>query len=372
MKKIYFIEPSKVKTQHITLIEGYLKCLINSTKVSKTTKLIFCSSNTTFGCLSESLQSILVHQFIPVMNPENRFLIIKSILEYIVALYYIIRKRRGDIVLITCLLPTTMFMLELTNYLIRFRNVFVVLHGELEGLFDLKRQKISSFGYWIQQWMFIRNKTSRIQIIVIDDFIKEKLETEFPEKFTINKINVIHYPIKLSKIKLLTDISRPKICFIGYDTPNKGYNIFKELSKLNNKFDFVSIGGGRLYNLTMDTTVIFESSEDYNNAIKSCELSVLPYTDGYTCSLSAAAIDSISAGVPILCSNRKCFLSLQKNLGDRLITICNSRLELINFITNMKYTPKQEWNQYHNLILNSKYSEIAVQKSFEVLFTNQG
>ena len=98
----------------------------------------------------------------------------------------------------------------------------------------------------------------------------------------------------------------------------------------------------------------------------------MPYTDGYTCSLSAAAIDSISAGVPILCSNRKCFLSLQKNLGDRLITICNSRLELINFITNMKYTPKQEWNQYHNLILNSKYSEIAVQKSFEVLFTNQG
>ena len=85
MKNILFVEPSKVGTQHITLIEGYLYAAINFS-ISNSSKVEAYLSKSTIKELKIKHNNF-VSKEIQVMNPEKRNLILKSILEFITYLF---------------------------------------------------------------------------------------------------------------------------------------------------------------------------------------------------------------------------------------------------------------------------------------------
>jgi len=68
------------------------------------------------------------------MNPEKRRLVLKSLVEFCVVFRRMLALRRQDILLVTCVLPTSLILIEWANRLLRRRGVHVVLHGDIEGI----------------------------------------------------------------------------------------------------------------------------------------------------------------------------------------------------------------------------------------------
>jgi glycosyltransferase involved in cell wall biosynthesis len=322
-RRFYFIEPSKVGRQHITLIEGYLSAIAANAQLNESCDLLFCASKATFSSLHASTREKIAYSSIPVMNPEKRRLFLKTLLEFAVVLKFMLKKRPDDVVFVSCVLPTTLLLLELANIFWRRRGVFITLHGEIEGLFDKSLQGFRSYGYWILMWMRLRRPNSVLSLVVIDDFIKHKLIADHPRKMTESNVFVVHHPISpLAPYATSADIR--SVCFVGYRTKAKGFEQFERLSHLMHDVSFVSVGGGFVENLRSGQRVSIVGNEDYLRGIAQCTAAIFPYIAGYTCSLSAAVMDALSAGVQIVASNRPCFLSLAERFGTEVIAICNS------------------------------------------------
>src|SRR2546426_407081 len=145
-RRFYFLEPSKVASQHITLIEGYLTALSSSPSIIGNFELFLCASRSTLASLPGALTSRFRFRPIPVMNPEKRRQTLKTLLELFVVLRWLGRLRQGDVLFISCIFPTTLWLLELANRLLRRTGVHVVLHGEVEGLFAKSQQRFQSIG----------------------------------------------------------------------------------------------------------------------------------------------------------------------------------------------------------------------------------
>jgi glycosyltransferase involved in cell wall biosynthesis len=368
--RFFVVEPSKVKTQHITLIEGFLQALTSSKLLATTTDVIFCASRSTFASLSPSTRAMVKHRQIPVMNPEKRRLIRKSLLEFIVVLRYVLGMREGDIVLVTCMLPPALMMLETVNRVLRRPNVHVLLHGELEGLFDNALQGIRSFGYWTSMWSRIRRPDSTLRLVVIDDFIKQKMLDELPNTFTSEQISVVHHPISTVADAELLITSKVTVCFIGYKTAFKGFDDFRHLSEIVPNAEFVAIGGGKIESLSSSAVKALVGSDGYLRAIASCSVAIFPYVGGYACSLSAAALDALSAGVHIVATPRPCFVSLWQHLGPDFVTICDSIEQVAKLMQDADWFAQKRASQEDrlNLLRQSKYGIDAVRASFEQLF----
>ena len=193
---------------------------------------------------------------------------------------------------------------------------------------------------------------------------------EFPDRFHEDSINVIHHPIfnfashhpeKLNNL----------ICFIGYKTKNKGFSDFIEIAKSNNNFIFLSIGGGRSETVGGQAVEIFSDNDTYLKKIAECTASVFPYQSGYKCSLSAAAFDALSCGVPILATNLPFFVNLNKYFGSSYVKVFNSfediGCNIKGHITEMQGETRQEKIKS---IQHSKYGIGEVSKSFERLLTS--
>ena len=97
-RRFIFLEPSKVGSQHITLIEGYLRALLSSDAVRRTFELVFWASDSTAAALSSTTRGAIRHVSIPVMNAEKRRLIRKTCVECYVVVRCLLSMRRGDVV----------------------------------------------------------------------------------------------------------------------------------------------------------------------------------------------------------------------------------------------------------------------------------
>jgi hypothetical protein len=370
-RRFIFIEPSKVGSQHITLIEGYLRALIASAVLSRTFDLIFCAADSTAAALSAGTRAAIKHVSIPVMDPEKRRLIRKTCVESYVVIRYLLRMRRGDVLFVSCVLPTTLLFLEACNWLLRRRGFFVELHGEIEGLFDKSMQRPSSFGFWVLQWMRLRRRGSTLSLVVIDDFIKARLLAEFPGKLQESEIFVVHIPMLPwpAASALARPEPVPSACFIGYRTRLKGFDQFVQLSSLVPGVDFVAIGGGKVEHVTSSRSAPIGGSEGYMHAIAQCSVALFPYVAGYNCSLSAAAVDALSAGVYMLASDRACFVSLEQYFGAEILTICRSTADMAALLTDARWLEEKRGAQERRLerLKVSKYSLDAVRSSFEAL-----
>lgn len=369
LRRFIFIEPSKVGSQHITLIEGYLRALLSSVVLSRSFDLIFCASNSTAAALTAETRAAVTHVPIPVMDPEKRRLIRKTCVELYVVLRYLLTMRRGDVLFVSCVLPTTLLFLEAFNKLLRRRGFFVELHGEIEGMFDKSMQRPSSFGFWVLQWARLRRHGSTLALVVIDDFIKARLLAELPGKLREPDIYVVHIPIVPLPCAPAVPDPVASVCFIGYRTRLKGFDRFLQLSSLVPGVDFVAIGDGKVEHVASSRSSPMAGSEAYMRAIGQCSVALFPYVAGYNCSLSAAAVDALAAGVYVLASDRACFVSLERYFGTEVVTTCRSSEEMATLLGDPRWLEEKRGAQARRLerLKQSKYSLDAVRLSFEAL-----
>jgi hypothetical protein len=369
--RFFFVEPSKVGTQHITLIEGYLRAVATSVRLARTHDLTFASSKSTFKHLAADIRENVKFERVIVMNPDKRRLILKTIVEFFVVLRYLLKVRQGDILFVSCVLPTTLVALELTNLVLRRNDVHITLHGETEGLYDETLNNIKSYGYWIKLWLHKRRLSSKLSLVVLDNFIKQRLLKDFPSKFSDNQISVIYHPIiaLAFSTNFKKQSTKAEVCFIGYRTRFKGFEQFEALSCIMADLRFVSIGGGFIRDIPNGDFSCLESSADYINAIARCSVAIFPYTGGYTASLSAAVLDALSAGVHVLATRRACFVALADYFGSDFVTLYDSEEEASLILSNNKWLEMQDCLQTSRLaqLANSRYEISGVMSCFERL-----
>jgi glycosyltransferase involved in cell wall biosynthesis len=365
--RFFFVEPSKVGSQHITLIEGYLSALLMSAVLGNSFDLVFGASRSTVAALSAGVRARIKHEPILVMNAEKRRLILKTLVEIYAVTRYLVKMRRGDVVFVSCVLPTTLLFLELINKVLRRPGFFVSLHGEVEGLFDKSLQRPQSFGFWVLQWLRLRRSGSTLALVVIDDFIKSKLVREFPDKLAESDIFVAYHPVTPFPLAASVDAVAPSACFVGYRTAFKGFDQFMQLSKRLPGVAFRAIGGGKVENVQSGQTTAINGNQGYLCEIAQCSVALFPYVAGYTCSLSAAALDALSAGVHIIASDRPCFVSLAEYFGSDVVTICRSPDEVSGLLGDPIWLEKQRTGKALRLhrLAGSKYSLEGVRACFE-------
>lgn len=325
-RKLILLEPSKVGNQHITVISSYLEALVHAArKLSKAegkqVEVEAQVSKSTFKNLPPALKETAFHKRVAVMNPENGILPIKVLLEVLVTIKAVIFKKPDDIILVTCMLSPALFLLELFGRARSLKGVFVTLHGETEAIADPEiGQGIASYGYWIRIWWKTRPRSSSLGLVVIDRFIREKLEDHWgPERRCLNA-HALVLPIRhLALPQTRSSVSSIRVCFIGYRSRFKGFETFEELAKRRTDIEWIAIGGGTEENLRSGKVRSLESSEAYHKALAACDVALFPYKRAYDVSLSAAVIDAIAAGLYAICSNRGCFEALSGEFGERVV-----------------------------------------------------
>ena len=368
--RFYFLEPSKVGPQHITLIEGWLRALASSDRIASSHDLVFCASDSTYAHLSEDLRNKLDHHPVPVMNPERRRLVRKSLLEFYVVLRALLRLRPADVLFVSCLLPTTLLMVELANRLLNRTGLFVSLHGEIEGLFDPSMHKVRNYGFWAHHWMRLRHSGSTLRLIVIDDFIKQRLLQAFPGKLDGTQISVAYHPVTaVDSTPTVPAQSRADACFIGYRTKFKGYDQFVHLANALPDRRFVAIGAGRVERLPEGPYTTLNGNDDYMAAIGGCTTAVFPYVGGYTCSLSAAVLDALSTGAHILATPRACFVGLAEHFGADWVTLYTNRDEAEALLGNSRWLADRQAGRAARIqrLEASRYGMASVRQCFEDL-----
>jgi hypothetical protein len=366
-RRFVFLEPSKVGHQHITLIEGYLTALASS-EIARTHELHLRADRTTLESLPGALRARMQCQAVPVMDPVKRRLVAKSLLEFLVVAWQRFRLRPGDTLFVSCLLPTSLLLLEIWGRLLPKRGVYVVLHGEIEGLVDPSLRRLRSYGYWVWRWMRARRPGSLLSLVVIDDFIRDRLLVEFPDKLNAGNVFAVHHPIAPLSLEVGDAPDRPSACFIGFRTPAKGFDHFERLAADHPETRFVSIGAGFREVLPAGPKQALRDSDAYRRAIAACDVAAFPYVSGYNVTLSAAALDALSVGVHLAGLDRPFFVSLGACLGPDFVTVCSSPQELGALFDRGRIFPgaKGKENRLERLA-DSKYGLAAVQRSFEAL-----
>lgn len=365
--RFYFIEPSKVRTYHITLIEGYLAAILSSAAIINSRDVVFCACESLFDNLSDAVRNRVVHETIPVVDQDKHHVVQKSLLEFWIVLKYMFRMRRNDLMFISCMMPTALLLIEILNRVLRKRNLFVVIHGEIEATLGGEHLHWRSIGYWAVRWLRTRRCDSLIAVVVIDDFIKETLIAKHPDKFMDESIYVAHHPITPCFFDTPEIVDIPTACFIGYRLPAKGFGEFKLLAAAHPNIRFAAIGAGEVEDVRSERARPISGIERFHRAVAECSIAVFPYMSAYDCSLSAAVLDALSTGVHIVATPRASFVSLANDLGSEFVTIYRSTTELEALLDDPSGIARHRFGRNRRLasLASSKFGLAAVQSDFE-------
>lgn len=366
-RSLYLLEPSKVGVQHVLMLDGYVRALGSSSAIRDRYRVEIAVSPSTLQNLSTSALRQVAVRRVFVMNPEKRRLFLKSLVEFAVTLRAMIRLRDGDLLVVTCLLPTSFILVEMANRLLRRKGIHVVIHGDIEGLFLTPRPPISSIFRWAQIWLDLRSPTSRIDLIALDDFIKRRLIERDPARFREDNIHVIHHPVDP-----LPDAGRAvesdRVGFLGYRTAAKSFDSYARLAREVPSLHFVAIGGGRVEDLRDGSETRIADKEAYVAEIARCGVACFPFTSGYTCALSASALDALAAGTRIVATDRPFFKALSEYFGSAFVRVVSSLAEMPEALRRMTAEEDPDGRARRVAqVRSSKYGLEQVQRSFERL-----
>jgi len=369
--RFYFVEPSKVGTQHITVIEGFLHAIVASRKICSDWSLDLWASSSTLESLSREAVGKFKCRSIVVMDPAKRRLVLKCVVELIVVLRCMWQMRRGDVLFISCMLPPSLLLLEIANWFFRVDAIHVVLHGEVEGLLGAGSQKVGSLGFWARLWLRSRGRASRISLVVLDDFIRARLLADHPEKLRAENLLVVYMPVSAEQVVCGPCPGVPRICFIGYRTKDKSFSDFVRLSRLQRYAQFVAIGGGFVEDVVSGVKHALGSVGAFHEEISVCTLAIFPYTSGYNCSISASAMDALATGVPIAALRRPCFMSLEQYFGADLVKTYESLEDMALHIDHLNVEDSWRGKEGRlSALAGSKYGNRSVRESFERLLSS--
>ncbi|MDF1756299.1 MAG: hypothetical protein P1U89_26155 [Verrucomicrobiales bacterium] len=303
MAKLYLLEPSKTGWQHITFLEGIVRSLAIS-DLSENRELLLVASESTLLNLSSEGKAAFSTRTINVIPPTSRKFFRKSILEVFQILKVTFSLKNGDRCFVTCVLPTTLFLLEIINAVLR-KRIDLIVHGEIEGLIDDSlASSVGSFGFWMRRWARIRPKSSRVNLIVLEEMFADCLVAEVPGIVECSGIGIVRHPIIP-----LPGVPGPgaralQVCVIGLESGMKNYQDLDQLIEAFPDISFIRIGGGIVKDLRSG---VERPSQGYHSEIAQCRLALFPYKKGYTASMSASAFDAFATKTPIVAYDRDYF-----------------------------------------------------------------
>jgi hypothetical protein len=373
--RLWLLEASKVRNQHSTLMDGILLAYGQKGLANRWGKPKLFAHSSFFSQLSRASQDLVEFVNVPVMDPERRRLVRKSLLEVWVILRRLWSMPKDDILLVTSMLPSSAIIVELLKFFFPSKKLILMVHGEIEGAGKASYQRWGSFGFYVNIWFWIRKFGRPTALACIDVFIAEEILRRFSNAVAPERIFVIPHPLAPLPMVLPNKSGAIRCCFVGFNTPNKGYSVFERVAEVVPTIQFHVIGGGIDRDLTGDRRELpLKSMESYLEAIVACDIAVFPYTGGYSASLSAAALDALSCGLHLLATRRGCFVALAEALGDDCITLFDDEEELKTLLSDKSFVAGKAKLRSIRLakIAKSRYGSLSVASAIGRLMESRG
>lgn len=276
-----------------------------------------------FDHLSGEARGAVEYRPIQVIDQDTRRWLAKSLLEAWVVLRCLVRLRRDDLLFVTTIMPSAMILVELMAWLVPGRQIVIMQHGELDGAFQKEKQRLGSFGFYLLFWFRMRRLHAATRIAVLDYFIADEIQRRFPGAVSTDALHVVPLPMVPLALAGARKPGTLRCCFIGFNSPSKGYPLFVRLAETFPDLEFRVIGGGQDRRFDEAEGRATSSTRQFLDAVSSCDVAVLPYVAGYDCSLSAAATDAVACGLHLLASERGCFRALADAFGPESVTLCH-------------------------------------------------
>ena len=363
-----------MRTQHITLLDGYLKSFLQSDVLRKYGYCfkLYCHKSL-YDNLSKEVKEKADYKSIFVNDPEKRRFLLSSFIEFFTIFRIILKMNKEDKLLITCLFSNSLFLLEIMTRFLSRENIYIILHAELEAIKDESiRLSKARYGYWFWLWWRKRALSNSFKLVVIDDFIKTAILKAEIKPAAPHDVIVLHHPVEPLEPLPKNDADAPlKICFIGQKMRYKGFDIFAEVAQKYQAHRFFVIGNGQSVDFHTNEIVEFSSASDFNKAVHGCDVALLPYSSAYDVSLSAAFLDAVSSGLMIIASNRDSFKALQGEFGEDFVKCYSSKEELFDIMADLKTDIRQLRGERLERAKMSKFSRQNIIKDIESFFLPQ-
>lgn len=370
--RFYFVEPNKVGTQHVSLINELLRALLDHSEIPARYDVVFMAAPSLAGHLDAELIERVDFHPLGTIDGETKRLVAKTLSDARAVTRVTRKMRPDDVLFLSSLWSSETYLYEQVKALaFRNRTVVLMLHGEVEQLLTREPLGITKFGYWIRRWLGGRRQDSTLQLAVLDDFIADELTAAFPAKLSREAMHVVPLPIQRVEVPASPQ-ALPRLCFIGFKKPpQKGYPAFAELAQVANpdKAEFVAVGDGAETNLTTGEVRPIASIADYSAALAACDIAVFPYTGGYRASLSAAAIDAVSAGLHLVATPLGCFTALARQLGPEFVTLCDSPDQMRALFADERWLAERRVGRSERIsqLARSRYALPEVGRAFTAM-----
>lgn len=372
--RLVLLEASKVRYQHSTFIDGLIRAWEAQGLSARHGRPKLFAHDSLFASLSAESRAAVDHLPVAVMDPEKRRLLRKSLLEAWVVLRRLAGLAPDEVLVVTTILPSAAILVEIGKWLFPRKRLVIFHHGEIEGALEGGKKGLGSFGVYVRGWLTLRRASnSRIRIASTDHFIATGIERTFPDSFASGPPFAIPIPmIAANRNGVLPGEGKLRVCFIGYDTPNKGFATFARLAAALPDYDFRVIGGGVDRSLSDGSEAPVTGNDAFLAAIARCHIAVFPYTAGYRLALSAAATDAIAAGLHLLTSDRPCFAALAEALGPDTVTVCDEESGIEARLRDRQWVDRHLGGRAARIarIDNSPYGLANVGRAIDAMMTD--
>lgn len=330
MSRLIIAEVSKVRHYHSTVTDGFLKAWQHVGASERFGKPLVFAHQSFLECLSSEGRASAEIRTIPVIDPDKRWLIRKTLLEAWVTLKIALSMKKGDTLIVATIFPTALVLLEWPFRLLSRRNVVILQHNEVEAAITVPRPQLGSYGHANLVWHRMRGRKSRLKIAVLGSWIADGIRRYYRDSVPEEQLFVLPMPMmSTGAVQQHFAPEAPlKCCFVGFNTAGKGFDTFERLADEFPDLEFQQIGGGAVKNLHSGDTHRLGDTEAFVAALAGCDVAIMPNTSGYDYTLSAAATDAIAAGVHLLAYDRGCFRAMQAAFGEDAVTICSSAQDL--------------------------------------------
>lgn len=327
---LVIVEPNKVGHQHNTFNKEFLKLF-------KDLNIHFIADPSTLTLIDNLLYN--THENINVIDGESRRFIIKTLSEIYNILKICIKYRKHNILLLS-ISPQVLFIFEIIKlFLLPSQKIWINLHGELEGVFETKKQRINSYGFWIILWLKLRKVFQKINIVILSQYIFDSIKDK---GYLIGKIDIntfiINLPIPIQRPlqdNIDKEVNNKDFLFIGQRSLKKGFQEFLSIQKKSKYNDgFYSIGQGRLIHHKTSGDE-HHSFDDYLKSVAMFSVFIFPVLSGYKATISSALCDAVGSGLLILALRNPMTKYFNKILGDKFIILFDSKQDLVNYVDNL-------------------------------------
>jgi hypothetical protein len=297
--KLAIVEPSKSGAEHLSFNRCVIQALRSQPGLAIT---LFCGSSH-----FDALETPVEHVEIPVVSIVSRRFIRKAAVEALAVWRALVVARRRGIrrAVFLSLFPPLLGMLPLAARLLGI-SVTLILHGELEGLVDPRRQKPTSYGFWTKRF-FERRGFTRVRCLVLGEGIHARLTALYPAAAGIAWAN---HPLTPG-VPAADSVRDVLIASVGVATQRKHAALFEAFRELHVR------RGIRAAHVGMTESALYERFRDavdftaapgehlsrtaFEATLSRTTTAVFPYADdSYRLTVSGAMLDALARGCHVV------------------------------------------------------------------------